>query len=103
MLTEARPVRTPASSRRTCSICASMRFLTSANSPFRSLTSIMSSLRGDRGADSLAGDDAAQVAGRAQVEHHDRQLVVHAQGDGRGVHDLEPLLEDLQIRDLFEL
>ena len=39
--TEARPVRTPASSWRRCSIAVFIRLLTSVNSPFRSLTSIV--------------------------------------------------------------
>src|SRR5258708_5242705 len=97
MFTEARPVRTPPSSRRTCSMCPSMRFFTSANRLFRSLTSIRSSLGRDGRAHRLAHDDAAQVPRRPQVEHHDRQLVVHAQGNGRGVHHLQPLGEHLQI------
>src|SRR5205085_8438951 len=33
-------------------------------------------------ADPLAGHDAPQVARLAQIEHHDREIVVHAQGDG---------------------
>src|SRR5258708_17392395 len=97
MFTEARPVRTPPSSRRTCSMCPSMRFFTSANRLFRSLTSIRSSLGRDGRAHRLAHDDAAQGPPRPQVEHHDRQLVVHAQGNGRGVHHLQPLGEHLQI------
>src|SRR5262245_43176904 len=40
MVTDARPVRTPETSRRTCSSCASIRFLTSTARPFKSLTSI---------------------------------------------------------------
>src|SRR5262245_10123122 len=103
MLTDARPVRTPPSSRRTCSIWASMRFLTSANRPFRSLTSILSSLRRDGGADGLAGNHPAQVARGAQIEHHDRQLVVHAQRDGGGIHHPEALLQHFQVRDPLEL
>ena len=39
------------------------------------------------------------LPGRPQVEDDDRQLVVHAERDGGGVHHLEPLLEHLQIRD----
>src|SRR5258708_27440590 len=97
MVTDARPVRTPPSSRRTCSMCPSMRFFTSANRPFRSVTSIRSSLGRNGRAHRLAHDDAAQVPRRPQVEHHDRQLVVHAQGNGRGVHHLQPLGEHLQI------
>src|SRR5687767_3635643 len=105
MVTDARPVRTPPSSRRTCSICASMRFFTSPNSPLRSLTSITVSVewpmtraggsrsRSDRRPDRIAHDHAAQVAAGAEVEHDDRQFVVHAQRDRGGVHHLESLLE----------
>ena len=31
------------------------------------------------------------------------QLVVHAQGDGRGVHHLEPPVEHLQVAERVEL
>ena len=74
--TVARPLRRPASSLRTCSIAASIRFLTSALRLFRSLTSMASfdlavipwaSARPyatlDRRADRFAHDDAPQVAG----------------------------------------
>src|SRR5437763_12602910 len=83
-------------------MCASIRFFTSTNSPFRSLTSIAPSFCLDGCADGLAHDDAAKVARRAEIEHDDWQLVVHAQGNGRSVHDLETLLEDLQIGDFVE-
>src|SRR5262245_29761859 len=63
MSVEARPVRTPASSLRTNSICPSMRFLISA---CRLLTSDASMavlvLSGDDGADGFAHDDAADIA-----------------------------------------
>src|SRR5262249_19858520 len=53
--------------------------------------------------DGLPGDDAAEVAGGPQVEDDDRQLVVHAERDRSGVHDLEPLLEHLEVGDRVEL
>src|SRR5262245_8269752 len=81
---EARPVRTFASSFRTCSTPESMRCLISAKSPLRSVASMLSSERPRRSgpddrADRLAEDRAPQVAGRAQIEHQDGQLVVHAE------------------------
>ena len=40
---------------------------------------------------------------RAQVEHDDRQLVVHAEGNRGRVHHLQPLAQDLQVGNLLEL
>ena len=45
-------------------------------------------------------EGTADVARLHQVEHHDGQLVVHAEGDGGGVHDLQALVEDLHVGDL---
>src|SRR5215207_3243045 len=103
MVTEARPVRTPVSSRRTCSICPSMRFFTSTNNPFRSLTSMSGLLRPNCRADLLAHDDAAEIAAGAKVEDDDRELVVHAERDCGRVHHLEAFLQDLQVRNLVVL
>ena len=68
---DASPRRGPCARRRArgarARCCASIRFLTSANSPFRSLTSIRVLLGRqavDRRADRLAHDDAPQVARR---------------------------------------
>src|SRR3989442_8145560 len=36
------------------------------------------------------------------VEHDDRQLVVHAERDGGGVHDAEALVQHLDVRDPLE-
>ena len=43
------------------------------------------------------------LPGVHEVEDHDRQLVVHAEGDGGGVHHLEALVEDLDVGELGEL
>src|SRR5262245_36935028 len=99
-LTVARPVRTLAISRRTRSIAASMRVLTSANIPFRSLKSMNHPLvgwwfvvgglgswfvdrcallpSGDGRSDRLAENHLPDVSSLPQIEYDDRQLVVHA-------------------------
>ena len=43
----------------------------------------------------FAADGAFDVAVHAVVEHQDRQVVFHALGDGRGVHDAQVLVADL--------
>src|SRR5688572_17041161 len=102
MSVEARPVRTPASSFRTKSICPSMRFLISAKSPFRSFTSITDPLsRGHDRPHRFTHDDPPDIARCLEVEDENRQLVVHAERNRGGVHYLQALLEDLQVRDLL--
>src|SRR5581483_5909756 len=54
-------------------------------------------LAADQRADLLAADGPDHVPLAHQREHHDRQPVVHAQGDRRGVHDLEPAAEVLAV------
>src|SRR5512140_84430 len=49
--------------------------------------------------DGLARDHARQVSARADVEHDDGQFVLHAQRDGRRIHDLEALVQNVEIRD----
>ena len=94
----ARPVRTPASSWRTWSVAAVIRFVHSAYNPFRSFTSIVvSPLGSHQGPDRLADDRALDVARRAEVEHDDRKPVVHAERDGGRVHHLQSLLQHFQI------
>src|SRR3990172_3693854 len=41
--------------------------------------------------------DAFDVAGDVQVKYDDGKVVVHAQGDGGGVHDAEVFLEHFNI------
>src|SRR5215210_1473517 len=69
----------------------------------------MSSIMGDGPATScdqrtyrLPLEGAPDVARGHEVEHDDGQLVVHAEGDGRGVHDPEAAVEDLDVVDLGE-
>src|SRR5947209_15130586 len=94
MASEARPVRMPASSFRTVSTDT---FIFCLASTMRVLADI-SALLLDHGADLLAPDDAPQRALLAEVVDHDGQLVVLAQRDRGGVHDLEVVLEDVQVR-----
>src|SRR5580704_7416450 len=105
IVTDARPVRTPANSCWTCSSAVRIRLVASRYRPFRSLASIGVSpgpLRCHERSDRLSRDGALDVACRSQVEHDDGQAVVHAERDGGGVHHLEALLEDLEVRDAVE-
>jgi len=43
-----------------------------------------------------------EVAFAEDVEHHDRDLVVHAEGEGGGIHDLEPAPEGVAVGDRLE-
>src|SRR5215470_12329513 len=92
---DARPVRTPANSRDSTSMAAFIRVSRSF-----STTCMPSSLprrrRHDR-AHGLAENEPLDVAGAREVEHDDRQLVVHAERDGGGVHDAESLIEHLDV------
>ena len=77
-----------------------IRLLTSANNPFRSLTSIVDLLAVHAVTIEpigLAHDGAAQVAGRPQVEDDDGEAIVHAQRDRRGVHHPQSLVDDFEI------
>src|ERR671919_2854931 len=94
---EARPVRTVANSRASTSSAAFMRASTSFSTVC--MTAPLSGRRGDDRAHGLAAYDPRDVAGSGQVEHDDRQLVVHAERDRGGVHDLEAAVEHLDVRD----
>ena len=48
------------------------------------------------------GQHPAAVGIHHEIEHHDRQFLVHAEGDGRGVHDLEPPVQDVDVADGVE-
>src|SRR5689334_11306938 len=93
MATEARPVRMPERSRRTDSTEPCMRCLASATS---CLCVLIDSLL-DQRAQLLAAHQLAQVPLAPQVVDDDRQPVVHAERDGRGVHDLQALLQDVEV------
>src|ERR1043166_7806284 len=94
---EARPVRMTARSSRVA--CTALRILASA-SLMCSLSSILLPFvlgpvweHAHLGPHVLAQHHPLQVPVDRQVEHNDRQLVVHAQGDGGGVHHLEAPVE----------
>src|SRR5438132_6956609 len=53
--------------------------------------------------DGLAGEDAPDVAVAPIVEHEDGKAIVATQGDGRGVHHLEPAGQHLRVLDRLEL
>src|SRR5512135_1199199 len=53
--------------------------------------------------DCLAQHDLLDVAGDVEVEHDDGKAVVHAQGNGRGVHDAEVLLQHVDVGEAVEL
>ncbi len=67
-----------------------------------SFTMARSLLVCDQRADRLAADHALDVAARVQVEDDDGQLVVAAQRDRGRVHDLEVLLQHLEVGDAVE-
>src|SRR5688572_11582519 len=102
---DARPVRSPLSSFRTCSIAWSMRVVTSAFSPLISVTSMTVPhtrevlVRAHDGSHRFAHDDSTEVPRVTQPKNDDRQLVVHAERNSGGVHDLQTALEDLEIRE----
>ena len=43
-----------------------------------------------------------EVALAEDVEHHDRDLVVHAEREGGGIHDLESAPEGVAVGDRLE-
>src|SRR5918995_5164095 len=96
---EARPVRIELNSWCVASIDLSIRLFASARKS--SIAAIRApSLGGtDDRADALARGDAPDVALR-QLEHVDREPVVHAQREGGRVHHLEPALDRLEVREL---
>ena len=51
----------------------------------------------DAGADRPALGGGAEVALAENVEHHDGNLVVHAEGKGGGIHHLEPASEGVPV------
>src|SRR4051812_34657888 len=57
----------------------------------------------NEGADGPTFEDAPHVAVTQQVEHHDGEVVVHAQRDRGGVHGPQTLVQHVEIGDLVEL
>ena len=56
-----------------------------------------SGLGGDEGAHAVAAGHPRDVVGLVEVEDHDRQVVLHAQGDRRRVEHLELVAEDVVV------
>src|ERR1019366_350311 len=56
----------------------------------------------DERTDRLTDEGSANVAGLHDVEHDDRQPVVHAEGDRGGVHHREATVEHFEVADLGE-
>ena len=104
---EARPVRTLLNSVRVCSIDPSIRrwqsarkssIAATAHLPFAVVVTIVARSRDD-GADPLTRGDAHDVPVR-ELEHVDRNAVVHAQRERRRVHHPEAALDRLEVRQL---
>src|SRR3954465_14761691 len=92
---DARPVRIELNSCTVCSTDWSIRWIESV---IRSSIIEGSLAGGDERAHVLARDDALDVA-VGELEDVDRQVVVHAERESGRVHDLETLLDRLQMRD----
>src|SRR4051795_8486602 len=92
----ARPVRTEPNLPRVASTDLSMCSRASCRS-----SSIMA-LSPHQGPDSLAGNYPIDVALGVHVEDADRHVVVHAERQRGGVHDLERALERLPVGQLGE-
>src|SRR5689334_2852446 len=57
----------------------------------------------NEGADGPAFEDASHVALTHEVEHHDGQVVVHAERDRGGIHGPQALVQHVEVGDLVEL
>ncbi len=54
------------------------------------------------GAYRLSANHLADIAPVLQVEHHQRQIVVHGQGDSRHIHNLQLLFENRHVGGIFD-
>src|SRR5690349_14368047 len=79
------------------------RSFTASSAMLMAFSLLRAALAVHGGADRLAEDDALHVPARAEVEHDDRQVVVHAEADRRRVHHLQVLLQDVDVRERREL
>src|SRR5256885_13090029 len=95
----ARPVRTVPNLCRIDSTDLLMRSRASASS--RSISSDISAAA-HQSPDSLAGHYPVDVLLVVHVEHVERELVLHAQRERRGVHDAELALDRVHVADLLE-
>src|SRR5215467_1593671 len=93
----ARPVRTPVSSRTSKSVAACIRVSRSLITCCMALPLGGRRIAGDDRAHHLAGDDAPDIAPSGEIEHHDGELVIHAERDGGGVHHRQTPIERLDV------
>src|SRR5512140_258655 len=93
---EARPVRVWLKSRRIAAVVRSISLRSSSTT-----SSVMAASMHD-GADGFAGYGAFDVASGVQIEDDDRHGVLHAQGNGSGVHDFQVPIEKLDVAELVE-
>src|SRR5436309_5587816 len=96
---DARPVRTVLNSARECSTDFPIRSCASwiSSSTVAMLRALL--VRLDDRSDVLTGDDARDVA-VGELEHVNRELVVHAEGERGRVHDAQPALDRLEMRQM---
>src|SRR3954447_14350774 len=94
---DARPVRTVPNSVRACSTDLCMRVCASVISSSTVAMSALLRCLDDR-ADLLAAGNASDVALR-ELEHVDRELVVHAERERCRVHHLQAALDRLEMRE----
>src|SRR3990170_2168179 len=109
----ARPVRSPPKSRRKSSTAFSMRVrawamasllvaivvMGYATLPFQCTWRLL--LTHQR-SDFFSEHHALDIARHIQIEDQNRHAVVHAQRDGRRIHDREPALQHIQIGDALD-
>src|SRR3954469_1320743 len=88
---DALPVRSFESSFRNATTTLSISFCSSEK-----IASFMASPRNQR-ADLLAAHDPLDVALFHEIENHDRELVIHTQGNCRRVHYLEFFVQHLDV------
>src|SRR5512137_606889 len=93
-LSDARPVRTRFKSLCRTSMVFSMCSFISA----MSFSLMRSALNGC--SDCIAEHHFSDVARLGEVKNDHRQLVVHAQRNGGGVHEPQPFIEHLQVADI---
>src|SRR5947207_201737 len=104
---DARPVRTLANSALAC--VTAFCILSSLSERTRSMSSLMRSPRPlgphspDQRTDRLAEEDGPYVALGHEIEHHDRQLVLHAERHRGWVHRAQAAVDDLDVADFVEL
>jgi len=64
-------------------------------------SAIMALFSFDNSSDLITTNNSLNVASGRQIKHNNRQVIIHAEGRRRRIHDLQPLLEHIQIRQLI--